>query len=185
MSLFYTNNAELATPLIGTLPQEVERQENKKSHDVAVEYANVDDSQSREVEEEEDTCCESFMSVLLYVLLFLQFGIFFYVEDPAVDTLDFSVVACSIFLFIVATHLYRNVLTEIGSSDIEMLLPEVIIVVSMGIAYFQHVVAAFLFLIAGKLFMALTVVLINAYRLCQSEEEDCKEQSSANYESLV
>jgi hypothetical protein len=123
------------------------------------------------------------MDFLLIALLFLQFGIFFYVEDPSVEGLEFSKVTFSIVLFFIATHLYRTVLTEIGYSfELAMLLPEIIVVVAMAIAYFQHVVAAFLFLLAGMIFLALTVVVINSYRLCRNEECDESSQGSCTGE---
>lgn len=174
----YSNNSELFTPLVGTLPQE------EQVHDETQEQS-LDDVSSSEEAQDEQSCCDLLMNFMLFALLFLQFGIFFYVHDPAVETLEFSVVAVSIVLFMVAAQLFRTVLIEVGvSMDLALLLPEILVVFTMALAFFQQVVAAFLFLETGKLLMALTVVVINGYRLCKSDSDyELSKQTSA-YEAL-
>ena len=88
----------------------------------------------------------------------------------------------------IAAHLYRIALAEIGrvSCDAAMLLPEIIVVTAMGLVSFYDISHAFLLLVGGQLFMALTVVVINTYRLCHYSGEDTvssKELSSE--ESIV
>ena len=172
----YSNHAELSVALVGTLPQEVAR-----------EIDEVNTTCTHE-EEQTTTCCDTLMDLALYFLLFLQFGAVFYVQGDAVSGLRWPIVNASICLFIVATHLYRNALAEIEVlSDAAMLLPEIIIVSSVGLVFFYQVLFAFLLLLTGILAMALTVVVINAYRLWNYDavEEESSSKALTGYESIV
>lgn len=117
--------------------------------------------------------CEHFLNLTLHVLLFFQFGIFFWVQDESVAQLSWSVVNGSIALYLLTTHLYRECLEWAGVSyDVSLLLPEFMIVVTMGLCFFDRVVEAFLLLIVTKLCLALTVVIVNSYRLFYFDNDD-------------
>lgn len=161
----YTNQtAALIIPLVGTLPHEVHRAEETNDVDV-----NVNADVSHPTEEPRGCCCnDTSMHVALYLLLLLQFGLAFYADyDGAVAAgLNWTLVNLSIVLFMVAAHLYRNVLDEIEvCHDVVVLVPEVIVVATMGLVYGHQMLPGFLLLVAGKLLMALTVVFVNSYRL--------------------
>lgn len=153
----YSNHGELVLPLVGTLPQEAQREEKEDLP-----------SPEEEAESSSATNFNDFLiSVALFCLMFIHFGLIFGSDsDHIIDGINWSTINISIVLFIVATYLYRNALTDCGiSNDVAMLLPEMIIVVSMGLVFFFQVLAAFLLLAFGKFFMAFTVVVINSYRL--------------------
>jgi hypothetical protein len=122
--------------------------------------------------------CETVITITLYILLYVQFGLFFYLGDDAVNGLTWTVVNSSICLSMVATHLYRTALTEIHvSSDIAMLIPEILTVTCMGLIYFRQLIPAFLLLVAGNLITATTSVVVDAYRLwyCEGKTEPSSE----------
>jgi len=151
---YSAEQSELAVPFIAVpLPED-------DSHQQEPSQSQVEDASS------EASCCDHFLNVALHILLFLQFGIFFWVGDESVANLSWSVVNCSIALYMLTTHLYRECLHWAGVSyDVSMLLPEIMIVVTMALCFFNRVVDAFLLLVLTKLGLALTVVVINGYRL--------------------
>ena len=157
--------SELAVPFLAVPLEHAEQQEDPKKHD-----ATDDDDAS---EEEDDCCFNHFINLALHVLLFVQFGVFFYVQDESVAGLPWSVVNCSIVLYMLTTYLYRECLDWAGTTnEVLVLLPEIFIVVTMGMCFFDHVVAAFMLLVVTKLFLALTVVVVNTYRLFRGDEEE-------------
>jgi hypothetical protein len=122
--------------------------------------------------------CDHVTNLALYALLLVQFGTFFYYNDDAVSEMNWTVVNISITLFMVSTHLYRCVMNEIGVSDARaMLFPELAIVISMLLAYLQHVMPAFLLLTACQFCMALAGATVNGYRLYHFNENVPAENS--------
>ena len=166
----YSNHAELSIPLVGTLPQEAQKDDDE----VLVNSSWVD--------EEQASCSNNLMQFALYFLLFLQFGISFQIEGNAVNGLRWSLVNVSICLFIASSHQYCNAMQESGvKPDTAPLLSEVIIVASMGLVFFNQVIPAFMLLVCGMLVMALTVVVVTSYRLwfyVDREEPSLKEITS-------
>lgn len=112
--------------------------------------------------------CENILALMLHALLLVDFGIFFYREDPSVENLEWKLVSFSIVLYMITTHLYRACLSDFGvSNDFALLLPEITIVASMCVALFQHVIAAFLLLVLAKFIMALCVIFISTHKICK------------------
>ena len=122
------------------------------------------------------------MSLALFFLLFLQFGVVFFFHSDTTHGLKWTTVNLSIGLFILATYLYRNALTDIGTaSEWPMLFPDIIIVTVIGLVFFYQIIPAFLLLVAGKCAMAFTVVAIHGYQLWHlddKQETSPKELSS-------
>ena len=88
----------------------------------------------------------------------------------------------------VATCLYRNALKNIDglSHDTAMLFPETIVVASTVLIFFGQVTPAFLLLVGGKLIMAVTVVVLNTYRLCHySVENTASSKELSAKESII
>jgi hypothetical protein len=166
----YSNHCELVLPLVGTLPHEAQREE---SEDFPSSDAETETSSSSKYK-------DLLISVALFCLMFIHFGLIFGSNsDHVIEGIHWSTINISALLFIIATYLYRNALTDCGiSNDAAMLLPELIIVVSMALVFFFQVLAAFLLLAFGKLFMAVTVVVINSYRLWFFQEGDVAAKST-------
>jgi hypothetical protein len=165
----YSNHCELSIPLVGTLPQEVDCQDNEENT-----VDSIPDKAGH------TNCHDTLMTVVLYILLFLQFGVVFYAQDDAVDGLRWPAVNIAICLYIVSTHLYRNALTKTtkNSSGAAMLIPEILIVAIMALVLFRQVVPALCLLVAGNLMLALTAVDVTSYRLrCGEDIEECSEDN--------
>ena len=121
------------------------------------------------------------LNLALHVLLFIQFGIFFWVHDESVAHLSWTVVNASIVMYLITTYLYRECLHWAGVSyDLSMLLPEVMIVVTMAMCCFYHVLPAFLLLILTKLCLAVIVVVVNAFRLLYEDNDDDADDADAD-----
>lgn len=119
-------------------------------------------------ERQRETWCDSCMSMLLMIMLFFQFGIYFATDSPLVNILSWSAVNISVLLFIITTYIFRYTVQDVYpsiSDDVVMVFPEFLIVGTASICYFQHITAAFLFLIVGKLVMAAVVIVLSLYRL--------------------
>lgn len=154
--MIYSNYTELSIPLVGTLPQEAQLEQNEVSTDFTDE------------EEQAKSCNETMLDLALYSLLYLQLGSLFYAELEAVNCLLWSNVSASICLFIVTSHLYRCALTAIGVSKLlAFVIPELIIVAAMSMLLLHQVIPAYFIILAGMLTMALTVVVVNTSRLWQ------------------
>jgi hypothetical protein len=177
----YSNHAALSLPLIGTLPHEVHREQ--RDDEVPSKTPETNES---EASSSSSPYQDLLISCALFGLMFLHFGLIFGSDgDHVIDGIRWSTINVSIGLFIAATYLYRNALTDCGiSNDVAMLLPEVIIVIAMALVFFYQVIAAFLLLAVGKSVMAFTVIVINSYRLWFIEDETVAEESE-NEESIV
>lgn len=119
------------------------------------------------------------LNLALHVLLCIQFGIFFWFQDDSVTDLSWAMVNGSVAMYLVTTYLYRECLHWAGvSHEFSMLLPEVMIVVTMGLCCFYDMLPAFLVLILTKLCLAVFVVIVNLYRLLTDglDEEHCDQQ---------
>jgi hypothetical protein len=166
----YSNHKELVLPLVGTLPQEAQREERQDAP-----------SSEPETETSPSSDYKDFLiSIALFCLMFVHFALIFGSDsDQVIEGVNWSTMNISTVLFIVATYLYRNALTDCGiSNDAAMLVPELIIVVSMALVFFYQALAAFLLLAFGKFFMAFTVVVINSYRLWFAQEDDVAAKST-------
>jgi hypothetical protein len=162
----YSNHGELVLPLVGTLPQEVQNEESEKvpPFDPATNESSTSSPPKHQ---------DILINIALFFLMLIHFDLIFRSDsDHVIDGINWSTINISSGLFIVATYLYRNALTDCGiSNDAAMLLPEIIVLASMGLVFYYHVLAAFLLLAIGKFFMAFTVVVINSYRLWFTQED--------------
>ena len=85
------------------------------------------------------------LNLALHILLCIQFGILFWFQDASVAQLSWAMVIGSIAMYLVMTLLYRECLHWAGFSDeLSMLLPEIMIVVTMGLCCVYDMRPAFL-----------------------------------------
>jgi hypothetical protein len=180
----FSNHSELSTPFIAAL---IDSEPNTSTHNNVLSVVDTKGDTSCCKDAARSSSCDHLLDAVLYLLMFVQFGVFFLIrnEETASVTvgLNFSVISVVICLFMLATHLFRTVLTETGvSHDLAMILPELMAVLSMWLAMFQHVMAGVFLLVGSEFAMALVVVAVNSYRLYnfgtngalegQSREED-------------
>jgi hypothetical protein len=99
--------------------------------------------------------------IILPALLFLQFGMAFYMSNvEAVTGLRWSVVNYSIVLFVVTAVLYRQAAVDCKwTSSFIILLPEILMDVILGMVLFDKIVMAFLFMLLSMLGLAMFVVV--------------------------
>jgi hypothetical protein len=99
--------------------------------------------------------------IILPALLFLQFGMAFYMSNvEAVTGLRWSVVNYSIVLFVVTAVLYRQAAVDCKwTSSFIILLPEILMDVILGMVLFDKIVMAFLFMLISMLCLAMFVVV--------------------------
>jgi hypothetical protein len=99
--------------------------------------------------------------IILPALLFLQFGMAFFMSDVEVVTgLRWSVVNYSILLFVATSVLYRQAAVDCKwTSSFIILLPEIIMDVILGLVLFDKIVMAFLFMLVSMLGLAIFVVV--------------------------
>lgn len=109
--------------------------------------------------------CRHFTTLSLSILLFLQFGVEFQVQNQETAYLQWSVVNLSIALFTVASFLLKETLAEIDSLALTTLLPEAIVLAVSGLISYGQLVMGFLVLLAGMLCVAVGIVAICAYQL--------------------
>jgi hypothetical protein len=99
--------------------------------------------------------------IILPALLFLQFGMAFYMSNvEAVTGLRWSVVNYSIVLFVVTAVIYRQAAVDCKwTSSFIILLPEILMDVILGMVLFDKIVMAFLFMLLSMLGLAMFVVV--------------------------
>lgn len=156
----YSNHTALFQPLVGTEQHHIESPP-------AVPTEEEPSSLERPQEEPSQYNHDMWISVLLFTLMYVHFGLIYY-SDPnhIINGVSWTTINISISLFIVATFLYRHALHDCQiQHDAMMLLPEIVILISMALVFFQNIIAAFLLLAVCKLYMAFTVIIINSYKL--------------------
>jgi hypothetical protein len=123
--------------------------------------------------------------IILPALLFLQFGMAFYMSNvEAVTGLRWSVVNYSIVLFVVTAVLYRQAAVDCKwTSSFIILLPEILMDVILGMVLFDKIVMAFLFMLLSMLGLAMFVVVCSIRVLVvlsmedkEDDEEDVEEK---------
>ena len=181
----YSSHNELFQPLVGT------EQHIVSLPAVPSEGEMSSKEQPTQVPQTSQHSHDMWITVLLFTLMYIHFGLIYY-SDPShiINGVSWTTINISISLFIIATFLYRQALHDCRiKSDLMILLPEILILLSMALVFFQNVIAAFLLLAAGKLYMAFTVILINAYHLWSlssttDDETEVNEESNDN-DSIV
>ena len=156
----YSNHNALFQPLVGTEPHTVLIP--------AISSSSSDDEPSAYQEQppspQEPTSLSSsppspphnhdmWITVLLFTLMYLHFGLIYY-SDPnhIINGVSWTTINISISLFIIATFLYRQALHDCRiQHDCLVLLPEILVLISMGLVFCQNIMAAFLLLAIGKL----------------------------------
>jgi hypothetical protein len=155
---------ELSAPLLGS-QEERELDEEDGCMGCTVSIMLHDDDE--EAEEEDDNIQEFswFDQVVVWIilptLLFLQFGMAFYMSDvEAVTGLRWTVVNYSIVLFVVTAVLFRQAAIDCKwTHSLIILLPEILMDVILGMVLFDKIVMAFLFMIFSMLSLAMFVVV--------------------------
>jgi hypothetical protein len=126
--------------------------------------------------------------IILPSLLFLQFGMAFYMSNvEAVTGLRWSVVNYSIVLFVITAVLYRQAAVDCKwTSSFIVLLPEILMDIILGMVLFDKIVAAFLFMLISMLCLAMFVVVCSIRVLIvlsvgndDDEEEEAKDTKEA------
>lgn len=124
--------------------------------------------------------------IILPALLFLQFGMAFYMSNvEAVTGLHWSVVNYSIVLFVITAVLYRQAVVDCKwTSSFVILLPEILMDVILGMVLFDKIVMAFLFMLISMLGLAMFVVVCSIRILVASsmdkdddDDVDVKEEA--------
>jgi hypothetical protein len=125
--------------------------------------------------------------IILPALLFLQFGMAFYMSNvEAVTGLRWSVVNYSIVLFVVTAVLYRQAAVDCKwTSSFAILLPEILMDVILGMVLFDKIVMAFLFMLLSMLGLAMFVVVCSIRVLVVLSMEDKDDDDDVEEKKLA
>lgn len=134
----------LALPLIAVPPQETEAEQRKQNCSLL---------------------CGHFLTLLLPLVLFLQFGAEFQVQNDATAEIGWSVMNLSISLFAVTTFLHKESLSDLEVPVFAKMMPEIIVLAVSSLIFYDEVLMAFLVMVAGAFLVALSVVAVSAYQL--------------------
>jgi hypothetical protein len=173
----YSDHTVLYQPLVGTEAQHTTTLPScdriEKDHDESKSIATQQQSQSQQQQQPVHSH-DTWMSIVLFLLMFLQFGILFHDDkDHVIQGISYKTINLSIGLFILATYLYRHALYDCQvQNDVIMLVPEILIIFAMILGFFHYILLAFLTLAIGKLYMACTVIIINSYHLWFLTDDD-------------
>jgi hypothetical protein len=140
-----------------------------------------DDSEEEEEDENDEQSPSAWwfdncvVWVVLPALLFLQFGMCFYMTSvEATAGLRWSVVNYSIVLFVITAILYRQSAKDCKlTNSAAILLPEILMDIILGLVLFDKVVAAFLFMLGSMLCLSLFVVLSSIRILIVTKDDEC------------
>lgn len=133
----------------------------------------VRDSQNEEAAGRRATACGHMMTLLLPMLILLQFGAAFAVEDETTAGLQWNVVCASIALFTLSIFLFRKTMDDMKvTTSIAHLIPELITFAIVTFIFLHQLTVAFLSILAGMLFMAIVVAASSAYLLMTEEEKE-------------
>jgi hypothetical protein len=171
---------ELSLPLIGTLPQEVEREARTKAavrtHRTIDEVARCGIS----------SVCGHIITLLLPALLLLQFGTAFAVHDESIAGLQWHVVSFSIGLFTITSFLYHKTLADERITSIAVnLIPEMVTILVIVLIFIRMLQEAFLAMVCGVLFMALIVVASSIHLLIHQPNKVDKVSAEKPVEILI
>ena len=112
------------------------------------------------------------------LLMFLQFGIAFRIQDNSSEDLGQQMVNFSIAMFAATSLMYQKFLREAQINSIAAhLLPEVTVTGVVALVFYHHLTVGFLVMISGMLLMALSVVVGSVYHLVSTSENDKAEVS--------
>jgi hypothetical protein len=175
---------ELAAPLLGNLPQH-ERDADAYDEEGGMSCCSlklvVADDDDDGISEYKNNCVEMVAMLVLPALMFLQFGMAFYMSKVEPDTgLRWSVVNYSIVWFVITATLYRQALKHCKVTfSVAVLLPEILMDIILSLVLFGKVVPAYVVLLCGMLCLALFGVASSIHLLFvakASPEEDCDEE---------
>jgi hypothetical protein len=161
---------ELAAPLLDNLPQH-ERDADAYDEEggmsccsLKLVVADDDDDDDDGSSEYKNNCVEMVAMLVLPALMFLQFGMAFYMSQVESDTgLRWSVVNFSIVVFVITAAVYRQALKDCKVTCS---------VAVLGLVLFGKVVPAFVVLMCGMLCFSFFVVVV----AMASPEEDCDKE---------
>jgi hypothetical protein len=162
---FYTmSTVDLSAPLIGSQEYR-ELDEEGGCMGCTVSIMLQDDFESEDGDDNDNNGFSWFDHVVVWIilptLLFLQFGMAFYMSDvEAVTGLRWSIVNYSIVLFVLTAILFRQAAIDCKwTTSIVILLPEILMDVILGMVLFDKIVMAFLFMLFSMLGLAMFVVV--------------------------
>lgn len=155
---------ELSLPLIETLAHEATIG--------ASETASTNSMQPEEPPRRGTVLCSHMMTLLIPLLVLLQFAAAFAVDDETTAGLEWNVICVSTALFTLASYLFQKSLDDMNvTTAIAHLTPELVTLAVVALIFFRLISEAFILMLAGMLFMALTVVVSSVY-LLMTEEDD-------------
>lgn len=156
-----STHQELTTPLIGTLPHEADIESQQAPADTRNERISV-----------EETACDRFLTLLLPVLLLIQFGSDFIVSDVNNLGLEWKEVFCSIMIFAITTIIYQSTLRqEMISNEFFNVVPEITTSVVCGLIYFHMMSEGFLALVLATMLMALFIIISSIQMLLRTKDD--------------
>jgi hypothetical protein len=158
-----TSSNDLATSLLGNIPQHECDDRNAEFHEeegcttccVDDDNLKLEDSKSGSIEED-----MLFFSFALHALLFVQFSMAFSTFPIEATTgLSWSVVKYCIILHVITTTIYRQAAKDCKSTcSAIILLPEIFIDIMLVLVLLNKAVTAFLFLLVSMLCLTFLVV---------------------------
>lgn len=126
------------------------------------------------------------MTCLLSFLLYLQFSISL-VDSEAQNFIQTKTVNISVCLFFMTSLIFRQTVQEAKiERAIIHLVPELIVLATIGLAYCNHAVLGFVVLLVGKLVMAAASVVYCAVQLMVQRPEQVEAcQKTVDVATLV
>lgn len=157
---------ELCLPLIGTLPEEADRE----TKEVAALRADAGVTAS-----DGASICGHIITLLLPALLLLQFGTAFAVHDESASGLQWPVVSVSISMFAITCFLYHKALADERVVSVPVrLIPEIVTIIAAALIFFRRLPEAFLVMVFGMLLMAMIVVISSVHLLLYQVDDNEK-----------
>ena len=170
---------ELTTPLIGTLPSEVdvENQSTVEEDAPTTEHEDISD----------DATCECLLSVSVPLVLLAQFGIAFLCLCVAgTFQLEWKEVLGSVVIFALTSALYRRTLRD---EDISLaifhMVPEITTLVVCCLVYFQFVDVGFVCMVVAMMMMSLFNVVASIHLIWIAHRDTKVKQEEQESSILV
>jgi hypothetical protein len=149
---------------LGTVPEEICTV--NKTEELLQELISDSSSMKKDInaakEDPDDSSMmdNSFITwALLPCLLFIQFGMPFYIHDKATASLSWSLVNFVILLYVAAVWIYRQACIDSNIGSIVMLLlPELLMDIVLALILFNRVVLALAALLASTMLLSTFVI---------------------------
>lgn len=157
---------------LGTVPEEfcaVNKTKELLQELISDSSMKKDINAANECTDDSSMMDNSFITwVLLPCLLFIQFGMPFYIHDKATASLSWSLVNFVIVLYVAAVWIYRQACLDSNiGSVIMLLLPELLMDIVLALILFNRVVLALAALLASTMLLS-TFVIVTMIRYLSS-----------------